>query len=28
VAVTTRNQDGHPVVTQRWTLLVPTRAKA
>jgi acyl dehydratase len=25
LAVTTRNQDGRPVVTQRWTLLVPTR---
>jgi len=25
LTVTTRNQDGMPVVIQRWTLLVPTR---
>src|SRR5262249_19251821 len=25
IAVTTRNQDGRPVVTQQWTMLVPTR---
>jgi len=28
LAVVTHNQDGRPVVTQRWTLLVPTRAGA
>ncbi|HTO84596.1 MAG TPA: MaoC family dehydratase [Methylomirabilota bacterium] len=28
MAVTTRNQEGRPVVTQRWTLLVPTRDTA
>jgi len=28
LTVTTRNQDGTPVVTQRWTLLVPTRPGA